>query len=72
MTAVAARTLTCGYCGRRFTEDRGQPACRGCPLGDACHTIRCPHCGYENPLEPAWLGRLARWLGRHESGRLAS
>lgn len=53
----AARELECGLCGRRFREDRGQPACAGCPLARACRYVRCPHCGYENPVTPAWMDR---------------
>ena len=55
--ASGAKSLTCGFCDRRFREDRGQPACVGCPLTDACHFVRCPHCGYENPASPGLPGR---------------
>jgi hypothetical protein len=70
MTATTRRTVECGYCGRRFTEDRAQAACRGCPLGDGCHMMRCPYCGYDNPSEPAWLARVRHWLGRDEPRQL--
>ncbi len=53
--------VTCGFCGRSFEQDRAQPACRACPLARGCKAVRCPHCGYENPVAPAlpgWLGRL--------------
>jgi hypothetical protein len=59
MTAPPAGTLVCGFCAREFLEDRGQPACRSCPLSTGCHLVRCPHCGYENPVLPGWLARLA-------------
>lgn len=59
--------VSCGFCAREFREDRGQPACRACPLSGCCHTIRCPYCGYENPVPPAWLSRLSR-LVTHEPG----
>ncbi len=70
--------VSCGFCAREFREDRGQPACRACPLSGCCHTIRCPYCGYENPVRcpycgyenpvpPAWLSRLSR-LVTHEPG----
>lgn len=58
---AAARAVVCGFCGTEFTEDRGQPTCRGCPLSGGCPMIRCPNCGYENPAPPAWVERL---LGR--------
>lgn len=61
------RVITCGFCGVVFQEDRGQAACRSCPLAAAtggCHSIRCPQCGYENPATPDWMERLASWLKR--------
>lgn len=53
--------MTCGFCRRGFLEDRGQPACRGCPLARACRWVRCPYCGYENPMQPSWVDRLKGW-----------
>ncbi len=70
MSMVGARTVHCGYCRRTFAEDVGQPACRACPLGEACHAIRCPHCGYENPVEPRWLNRFTTWIRDHGPRRL--
>lgn len=70
MTAATDRagasgaTIRCGYCGTRFLEDRGQAACRSCPLGTACRYVRCPTCGYENPVTPTWLATLRQRLGR--------
>ncbi|MSR06540.1 MAG: hypothetical protein EXR93_05680 [Gemmatimonadetes bacterium] len=64
MTA-APRTVTCAYCGHQFAEDRGQASCGACPLTGGCHWVRCPHCGYENPDLPGWMGRLAGWMGNH-------
>jgi hypothetical protein len=55
-------TITCGYCGRNFAEDQGQPTCASCPLRGGCRFLRCPHCGYENPATPPWLDRLRNWL----------
>ena len=55
--ADAGRHTVCGLCGRGFREDRGQPACRSCPLSRACRYLRCPSCGYENPVDPGWLRR---------------
>ncbi|MBI1967511.1 MAG: hypothetical protein HYS40_05940 [Gemmatimonadetes bacterium] len=60
MTASAARTIACGFCAREFVEDQGQPVCRSCPLTGVCRMARCPHCGYENAVVPAWLERLTR------------
>ncbi len=61
--------VTCGFCGREFEENRGQPTCVGCPLSDGCHFRRCPHCGYENPASPAWVGLLKRWLAGDDARR---
>lgn len=52
----------CGFCGRRFAPDEGQPTCASCPLKGGCQLVRCPHCGYENPLTPAWLTRVRGWF----------
>lgn len=54
----APRAMTCGFCGLAFVEDAGQPVCRGCPLTGVCHMVRCPACGYENPVPPRWLARF--------------
>jgi hypothetical protein len=59
---AASRTIRCGFCGGDFAEDRGQPACAACPLATACRSIRCPLCGYENPVTPGWIQRLEKWL----------
>lgn len=49
-----AARYECGWCGRAFREDFGQPACRACPLTRLCGRVRCPHCGWENPARPGW------------------
>lgn len=64
--AGEGRRMTCGFCGDEFREDRGQPACRACPLSSGCRFVRCPRCGYENPVRPDWLERL---LGRRRAPR---
>lgn len=56
---MIARRVVCGLCSLEFPEDVGQPVCRACPLAGVCHNVRCPSCGYENALPPAWLARLA-------------
>ena len=65
-TGTTGAMVTCGYCGRTFAEDRGQAACGSCPLGSACRYVRCPACGYENPVEPKWLAGLKRWVRRDD------
>lgn len=46
--------------------DDAQPACAGCPLKGSCLLVRCPHCGYENPVAPAWLVRIRGFLGTRQ------
>lgn len=59
--STATKSLTCGMCRRPFDEDRGQAACHACPLHSGCRFVRCPHCGFENPVEPPWLLSLRKW-----------
>lgn len=56
--------MNCGFCGKPFDEDRGQPACRQCPVGSGCGLVRCPHCGYENPGTPGWIAFLKKKISR--------
>jgi hypothetical protein len=53
---------TCGFCQRTFAPDEGQPTCASCPLKGGCQLVRCPNCGYENPVTPAWVARLRSWF----------
>lgn len=55
---------TCGFCRRPFMPDEAQPTCAACPLRGSCLLVRCPHCGYENPVSPPWLARLQGWFHR--------
>lgn len=57
------KTVTCGFCGQEFVEDRSQATCQACPLSKGCSLMRCPHCGYENAKEPGWLLKLKEWIG---------
>jgi hypothetical protein len=59
---VTGPRVTCGFCGLEFVEDRSQAACQACPLSIACGLMRCPHCGYENAREPAWITRIKEWV----------
>lgn len=61
---VSTETITCAMCGRQFEEDRGQAACRSCPLSAGCGRVRCPHCGYEHIATPPWVEKLERLLAR--------
>ncbi len=62
MRPVLTTRIVCGFCTQTFVEDQGQPACQSCPLSSGCHYIRCPNCGYENPVAPKWVTRLTRWI----------
>jgi hypothetical protein len=60
---------TCGFCARTFAPDEGQPACTSCPLrGGGCQLVRCPNCGYENPVTPPWLTQLRSWFVPEKDG----
>lgn len=59
--------VTCGYCGDVFAEDTAQPTCAACPLKGGCQLVRCPRCGYENPVEPQWLSRIRGWIQAREA-----
>lgn len=61
---------SCGFCSRVFRQDEAQPTCANCPLNGGCQRVRCPYCGYENPLPPAWLNRVRAWFGTDGSQRL--
>ena len=55
------KSVQCPLCGGRFP---GREACpSGCPLGNNCRTLCCPHCRYrfvERSAFVDWLGRLFR------------
>lgn len=57
---MTSATIVCGFCAQEFREDLGQPVCRACPLAGMCRHVRCPTCGYENPVPPAWLARFMK------------
>ena len=59
-------TVICGLCGRVVAAPETRRACAGCGLAGGCRRWKCPHCGYENPAEPAllrWWRRVRRQLG---------
>lgn len=62
--------ITCGFCGRQFSEEAGSNSCASCPLSklkgkNGCGMIKCPYCGYENPLESGLVKKL-RLLRREQ------
>ncbi|HER63150.1 MAG TPA: hypothetical protein ENO11_04140 [Desulfobacteraceae bacterium] len=52
--------MKCGFCQKELPDDalEKQPRCGLCPGG--CRKIHCPFCGYDNPVMPSYLKRLAR------------
>jgi hypothetical protein len=60
-SAGPIRRVLCSFCGAEFGEDSSQPTCRSCPFKRGCGSVRCTHCGYENPAVPGWLDA---WLTR--------
>jgi Fe2+ transport system protein FeoA len=59
-----AAAVKCSSCGREFTAEQADLACRGCGLRGGCHLVVCPWCGYEQALEPKWVTRLFGSFGR--------
>jgi hypothetical protein len=56
--SAAQQQLTCPLCNGTFP---GREACpSGCPLARNCHTLCCPHCGYQFVVEST----LVRWIGK--------
>ena len=54
--------MKCTMCGYQFEEKSAQTACKSCPLNKGCGMVCCPNCGFEVPLEPKWLRKLADLL----------
>jgi hypothetical protein len=54
----------CTFCGKEFQEEQAQKGCAACALTKGCQMLRCPHCGYETPREPAWVKRVKSWRKR--------
>jgi hypothetical protein len=50
--------MRCGFCGYDLDPNEAESACKSCPLGQGCHLVRCPRCGYEMPPE----ARLVKWM----------
>jgi len=47
--------VKCQLCGMEYRESDGVRACRGCMMSRNCGRLKCPRCGYENPVEPSLL-----------------
>ena len=56
--------MKCPLCGNEFREEEGKATCKGCPLGGACHMLRCPNCNYEIPEEPKLIKAIKAWKER--------
>lgn len=57
--------VTCSFCGFEF--DPSDTFCaHGCPLGAACHLVRCPSCGYEFPARPRRKSLMSRLLRKDD------
>ena len=55
--------MKCGFCGHEFAEAEGIRGCGACGAGSGCKNVRCPKCGYHNPLEPALIKKLRTMFG---------
>jgi hypothetical protein len=56
--------MTCGFCGHQFAEEEGISGCGACGIGHGCNNIKCPKCGYHNPVEPALIKKLRNIFGK--------
>ncbi len=63
LESIGGRIVKCPLCGFEF--EKGEAACRNCPLHKSCDMVKCPNCGYDIPTESR-LGKLIRRLFRRE------
>lgn len=47
--------MKCQLCGMEYRASDGIRACKGCPMSGNCGRLKCPGCGYENPVESKLL-----------------
>lgn len=57
--------MRCGFCAHEFDETEGIRGCGQCGTG-SCHQVRCPRCGYHNPLEPPLIKHVKRLFGSRQ------
>jgi rubredoxin len=50
--------MKCSLCNLEFDEKQANQECKGCMLAGSCKKIRCPHCGYEAPVEPDFIKKI--------------
>ena len=60
------KTITCPFCGTRFTEEESAKCCTNCAMfgSGGCKKLRCPNCSYEMPAPARLPGLLARVFKR--------
>lgn len=56
--------MKCTLCGCNFDETRASKACECCPVSHSCDLVKCPQCGFEMPVEPAWIRKLKGVVNR--------
>ena len=56
--------MNCSFCGKGFDEQLARKSCQACAMFGGCRKLKCPHCGYEVPPEPASLRWVRKLLSR--------
>lgn len=56
--------MKCGLCSQEIDEKKGRSTCDGCPFAKNCDMIKCPNCGFDNPVEPKWVERVKNFFKR--------
>lgn len=54
--------IRCGFCGEEFDGREGIRGCGACGDASGCRMVRCPRCGYHNPLVSPLVGKIVRKL----------
>jgi rubredoxin len=59
--------VKCGFCGHEFDEHEGKKGCGGCPGG--CHSVHCPRCNYQNPVEPDMIRSIKKFFSKNGTNK---
>ena len=43
--------MICKICGVDFNIEKAERACNNCLIFGSCGLVKCPLCGYENPIK---------------------
>ena len=59
--------MKCGFCGHEFDEHEGKKGCGSCPGG--CHSVHCPRCNYQNPIEPDMIRSIKKFFSKNGTNK---